>query len=46
MRPGTTWVLDKGERVVAPPPATPEEKARFISLMKALREKHGANVNG
>lgn len=44
-KPGT-YLLEKGERVVAPPPSTPEEKARFLSLMKALREKHGAKANG
>ena len=45
MRAGT-WLLEKGEKVVMPPPPTPEEKSRFEALMQSLCEKHRANTNG
>lgn len=43
---GSTWLLEKGEKVVTPPPSTPEEKARFEALMQTLQEKHGVKTNG
>lgn len=41
-----TWLLEKGEKVVMPPPSTPEQKARFEALMRELQEKHGVKGNG
>ena len=43
---GSTWLLEKGEKVVMPRPSTPEEKARFEEFMQTLCEKHGAKTNG
>lgn len=44
-KPGT-YLLSKGEKVVMPPPSTPEEKARFQALMQTLRDKFGVNTDG
>jgi hypothetical protein len=43
---GSTWLLEKGEKVVTPPPPTPGQKARFEAFMQALSEEHGAQSDG
>lgn len=43
---GSTWVLERGEKVVMPPPSTPEEKARFEALCGTLLRRHGAKDHG
>jgi len=43
---GSTWLLEKGEKVVTPPPSTTEEKARFEALIQALCDRFGMKDNG
>jgi hypothetical protein len=42
----STYLLEKGEKVVMPPPSTPEEKARFEALMQELQDRFGVKRRG
>jgi hypothetical protein len=43
-KPGT-YLLEKGEKVVMPPPSTSEEKARFEALIQTLCDRFGMKDN-